>query len=730
MQRLGPVALELIDVADRAAQAGSEKSAGLRSAYEAVAGPLDSIYDANAGELDRMSKKVMDEDGDLDALYATAKWRDSQAIASQALYYLNWLHFYGARLYDDPMHTKLLEKAEAGFSEFAVGDRKSDLLIESLLGRGLCYLELGKTDFAVHDFRIVIDSKDASSERRAKAKVGLVEAYLRAGDVQKSLDASQEFARSTEEAPYLRFLRLRALMMAAKRGGSAAGGYRQEALRLMDQLRRDGGAWKDRAEALLATSVDDPAQWAAKASNSFAQWNVAKLLVQKGDYQKAAPLLEDIVKSDDPEAKRNRAEASYLLGLAEFRSGDYEKAAGDLQVAAAEKGQYQADASYLRFKSLEALIARQSTPELAQRFRQAATEYVTDHPDHQSVYEAYYRLGEMLQSDGKFADAIPMYVKVKGDPLFELRARFGTLQSQFELLGALPPRGPGAARRKELLAAIGRSLDDVDKGLAGLDKADASSDEFRGIAGKTAAMRAAYLSFAEGKDEQILAALKDYESKYPAQAELFPTVLRMRLEALQRLGRYAEAEAEVTAHGSVFQTVEQREAADALAKRFLESAARADKKGGAADAKAARQTALKLYEITLEDGAKGETRTKLTMARLYETTGEPAKAKDLYEGMLAQDPKLLGALRGLARLAEEKKDYPSALQLWERFGAATRPGDPPWYESKYEIARVTLASGNAAGACKILTDLRPAMPGLGDADLRAKLDGVYKKACD
>ena len=39
----------------------------------------------------------MDQDGDLDALYETAEFKQSQAVAAQSLYYLNWLRYYGGR---------------------------------------------------------------------------------------------------------------------------------------------------------------------------------------------------------------------------------------------------------------------------------------------------------------------------------------------------------------------------------------------------------------------------------------------------------------------------------------------------------------------------------------------------------------------------------------------------------------------------------------------------------
>src|SRR5206468_5622906 len=123
------------------------------SAYQAVSEPLEEIYSANSASIERMAKQVMDQDGDLEALYETQSFKDAQLVASHALYFLNWLHYYGARVHDAAQRKELLEKAQHGFSEFAVGERHTDLLVESLLGRGLSNLELGNTEFAVHDLQ-------------------------------------------------------------------------------------------------------------------------------------------------------------------------------------------------------------------------------------------------------------------------------------------------------------------------------------------------------------------------------------------------------------------------------------------------------------------------------------------------------------------------------------------------------------------------------------------------
>lgn len=736
VQELGQLVLGFLDVVDRASLAGNESSEkdALRGAFRAIAQPLQSIYDGKATDLDAMSQKVIDADGDLDALYASPEWRKETVVVSQALYYLNWLNFYGARVSDGAEKKELLEKAEKGFSEFAVGDSKSDLFIESILGRGLCELELSDEAGAERDLKFVLDSKEAAADRKSKAQIALVDMYLRSNNVQKAIDASKSFGTAGGDgAAFLKYLRIRALVLGAKQGGANGDRYRQEALGLMDSLRKQGGTWSQRVEAILAAaSAEDPSKWASAGSGTFAQWQLARTAVAKNDCKQAIPLLEQMMKSEEAEAKQRRGDAGYLLAVCQFQAGQPAEAAKALEgVLPSVSKEYQADATYILFKAVEVQVAKSPTPELSEQLRRVATGYVQSFPDHKSAYEAYLRLGEILQGERKFPDAIAMYEKVQGDPLFELRAQFGILQSKFEQLGEL--QKADRVKRDALLKDIGERLPKVTQAARDIEKKGGdSAASAHEVLGKTVVLEAAYVSFdskgdAKQNDERVLALLKDYEKTYPNRSELFPSVVKFRLEALEYLDRLPEAEQEWKAHGSVLAGADYTEAREQLAQRYVRASGRAKNRQDEAGAKAAQQLALTLFEMNAGQG-DADVKKKLTLARLYQETGETAKAKQIFEEILAQDPNSLVALKSLARLAESTKD-PTALQQWQRYAAVGKPGDPVWYDGQYEIARLTLANGDKQRACEILTQVRAAIMGLGDADLRKKLNQLYGEAC-
>jgi tetratricopeptide (TPR) repeat protein len=736
IERLGRATLAFIDRSDRAANAGAEgrERAALRREFDGIQRPLDDIYQTNRDALERMAKRVMDEDGDLEALYETPEFKRAQSLASQSLYYLNWLDYYGARLYDGARRKELLEAARSGFSEFAVGDRRTELLVESLLGRGLCNLELGNTEYAVHDLRSVMDDAHASPERRAKARLALLDAYVRGGNLSDALRLSTQLLGSGSRADdnVIRFLRIRALLDGAKKASPAdAGRYRQEALAQMDQLRRAGGGWSEKVTALLITSVDNPEQWASRVDSPFAKWELAKIFVQKGDYKQAAPLLESVVASTDSALAAHQSQAHYFLAVAQLQAKQYQAAANNFTAALQRADEsYAADAAYLRFKALEALVAQGAPPEIAGLYEAAMTEYLDRFPTHKSAFEARFRLGELRQAQRRFPEAIEAYALVRGDPAFELRAAFGTLQCRFEQLEALDGNVAGE-QRTALLAPIGPALTAFDEHAAAYTPSGAPTGDgvpLPQMRAKAAVMRAVYVTLQPDPQAQaVLDALADFEAKYPDQADLLPQVTKLRMNAYLRLDRFTDAEAEVDRHGPQLLAAVGPKGVDDLAVGFVREGARRRPTDGADANVAAQRTALRLYELVpAEDSnAKGT----LTKARLYETTGEPQKAAALYETVLGENPQSLAALRGLGRIAEAEGRLPAALGYWQQIVAAARPGDAPWYEGRYEVARLTQATGKPRDACTQLQELKPAMPGLGDPELRKKLDALYREVC-
>jgi len=731
-ERVGKSVLQFIELCDKAAAAGAEKRDGeaLRGAFEALQAPLLLVHDASGGAMEKLEQKIIEEDGDLEALYESPEFKTARITGSQALYYLNWLNYYGGRLHEGAKRKELLEKAQKGFSEFTSGDKRSELLLESLLGRGLTALELNEIDVAEQDLKALIKDEQAGAERRSKARLALLEAYVRHGRALDAIKFAEQIAAAGGEDNVVRYLRARALLDAAKKAPAAdAARYRQQAMAAMETLRRAGGVWEDRASALLA-SVENPELLAGGANSPVAKWQLARMLLQKNDFKQAAPLLESIVTSNDAALKPFQGEARYYLGVGKFQGGELAAAAELFDAALAnDKASYAADAAYLRFKAVEGMLAKDPASVTPEKYETAVRGFAA-FEDHKLAFEAHFRLGELLQRERQFAAAIDAYAKVTGDASFEFRARFATLQCRFELLQEAPP-GTAPPRLSDLKKGIAEGLDEFPKLAAELEKRGVKNDAvpLAPMRGKWAILRAAFDSIQPQPDDaRIVATLEGFEAKHPDLAEFLPQVVKLRLVALQRLGRFDEATENVKRHGALLLANNEPRAIEEMAGGFIRAGANRKNADGAEAYTKAEQTALALYEL-LAGGSDTGVKTKLTLARLYENNGELDKSAALYGECLQANPGLLPAMRGLARIAESQQRLADALAQWQTFTKTTRGGDLTWYEGNFETARLTHAMGNGKEACSQLTQLKPAMPGLTDADLRARFHALYEEAC-
>ena len=70
---------------------------------------------------------------------------------------------------------------------------------------------------------------------------------------------------------------------------------------------------QDKVDALMLSSIDDPARWANKAQTPFGKWQLAKMLVQQNKELEAVPLLEELIASRDSRAAEYRAEVPALF---------------------------------------------------------------------------------------------------------------------------------------------------------------------------------------------------------------------------------------------------------------------------------------------------------------------------------------------------------------------------------------------------------------------------------
>ena len=64
------------------------------------------------------------------------------------------------------------------------------------------------------------------------------------------------------------------------------------------------------------------------------------------------------------------------------------------------------------------------------------------------------------------------------------------------------------------------------------------------------------------------------------------------------------------------------------------------------------------------------------------------KAQAIFSQVAAADAASPDANAGLARIAQSKKDYKDAIDLWSRVESVAAESDPLFYEAKYSMAEI------------------------------------------
>lgn len=727
IDRLGRSALAFLDAADSGQGGGT-------SQYESIAGPLERAYESHRQAMDRMSQDVIDRDGDMDAMAESPAYRQHQALAAQALYYLNWLRYRGALLYPAAKRKELLEKAAAGFGEFATAKSDNPIVAESRLGRGLAYLELDQVEWAIADFEAVAQAKGAPPERVRKAQLALAESYVKVGRSADALRASKQALDGAGPGDQARaqYTRARALLMAAASQPGQKATYQAEASSLLAQLQSSGGPWGTRAAQIVRNGLDNPKNWASGAQKVKdvppppSDWDVTKSLVASGKFKEAIPKLEQILASTDEAAKKNQGEARYLLGLSKYRSGDLAGAIPIFDQVVAEKtGSYRDDAGYLRFKAAESRYAADPTPAREPEYEQAIVAFLKDFPKHKAHAEARFRLGELRQRQEKYTEAEAEYAQVKDDPPFELRAAFATAQSVVKRLEQTPEN----TKPDPALMARAQTALDAFAAKRGGDAKDIAEAQLKDMDGQAALMGAYLAALSEKPDyERALVLLDGFEDKYPKLAGQRAQVVKLRLLAVSRLGRL-EAAAVEAARPEVA-TMEPTYLDD-LATRFLTRAAREQATGNAAAATAGKRAALLLSEKALQTPSAAaltpivRRRLQSTAASLHEEAGELGPALGLYQAVLKDSPDVVSARAGAARVLEAQGKVADARALWDEILGAG-PGKPGFLESHYQSARLSVALGDKARACAVVRQVPAEMLVNANAETPKKISEILR----
>ncbi len=671
-----------------------------------------------------------------------------EQLELRALYPLSWLRFHGSILFNAPeVRQRMLKLSAAGFTQSALVIVSPELIRENLLGRAYCERDLGQFDRshytkAIADFREVMKAGAGTAQYRA-AQQGLATTYAAMGEVNKAAALSARLAQTTTgvEMQGAQTFRLQELFKAEAEATDPArrAQLHREAVEL---LRNSYGNRKEWSLALAAVvhDVTDPEAEFSPSKDPFEQYLLAEVLASTHHQLVAAKYYLAAARGAQyPQGYKYAIDIYYAQGRLDLIDAP-------LQELANQRRNPMADwAAYMRFKIARTRWERSGMngPRLDDQWIARARDYVDHHPRGNYTYEPRFRLAELLQRQGKYSDAAAQYDQVKGDPFYDFAATFKTAECRYLELGAAAGKAgqPGAiaaASKNELTAAAIAGLRSTVMSGSAIEKRTPAERQFVHTArGRATYMLATMLEAQPHKNYAEVAELLDgFDSAYPQMSANFDDVTRWRLEALERTGQYAQAEVEIARllaparrpapAGDYIKTL----GLD-LWKQTKARTERGDKAGALADA---RLTALlyQYFEQPVAGGkmdAKSLTGTLSILGQAYVMMNDSARAKVIFEQVVAASPASPDANAGLARLAQAQSDYHQASDLWTRVESEAAESDDLWYEARYNLALIYATDGNVKAACGKLAQTRSEHPSLGSQQMKARWDGLQRKLC-
>jgi thioredoxin-like negative regulator of GroEL len=738
-------AIERLDQAEadfaRVAEGGRVNPEELLATYDRLERMLNQMYQTYQNRKDACINTI-DRGGNCD-------YEEPEQLALRALYPLSWLKFEGAGLYrSEPYQARrLLNQAIDGFTDSTLVLLSPELVRENLLGRAFAERELGKFDRseytrAITDFKQIMKDGPYTRQYRA-AEQGLATTYAAMGRINEAQGLSARLAEDSSgpQQRGLEMLHLRELFRAEAVESNPA--KRQQLHRqIVDFVRarqNDKDSW---AVAVAATAqfARDPVAEFGGTDDGFQNWFLANVLYYKHQPLEAAKYYWAAAQSGKyPKAYKYAADLFYSQGRLDM----VEKVADE--IASHPDGPDAQWAAYMRFKipRIEWERSGKRNAALQTRWIDGAENYLKHYPHGQYAFEPRFRLAEISQHNNQYLIAASQYEQVVGNADYEFTARFNAAECYYHALG--PPgvqNHPGPLAPAQLAvtrAAAMRALRQAINLEPTAERYAAASQRhaLHESRGRAIFMLATLLRSEPTVDyRQVAGLLSGYEAQYPSMSQHFNEIFEWRLEALRQTSQYAELERELTnlvAHDAG--TPAQDDYIKGIGLDFWKAHEAKQHAGAYADSiEDAKLTAItyEYFERRAREGkipVKDLTGTLSILGESYLAQDQVDKADAIFSQIAKADPGSPDANAGLARIAQMRKNYRDALDLWSRVESIAAESDPLFYEAKYHMAEIFAQEGNVSSACNKLAVTRNEHPNLGSPAMKAQWGELQHRIC-
>jgi outer membrane protein assembly factor BamD (BamD/ComL family) len=725
----------------RLAEAGRVDQEELLVTYHRLERLLDQMYQTYQSHKDACINTI-DHGGNCD-------YEVPEQLALRALYPLSWLKFEGASLYKSQPYEsrRLLNQAIDGFTDSTLVILAPELVRENLLGRAFAERELGKFDHheysrAIADFRQII--KDGPDTRQYHpAEQGLASTYAAMGRMNEAQGLTARLAENASgpQQRGLEMLHLRELFRAeaAESNPSKREQLHRQMVDFIRARQNDKDSWAV-AVAAAAQFLQDPvAEFGGR--DNFQNWFLANVLYYKHRLLEAAKYYWAAAQSGNYlKAYKYAADLYYSQGRLDMVEKVVDEIASHPDSPDAQW------AAYMRFKipRIEWERGGKRTVALQNRWMDGAQQYLKHYPHGKYAFEPRFRLAETLQRNSQYLMAAREYEQVTGNPDYEFTARFNAAECYYH---ALHPQGvqnkaegsqPAAQLAATRTAAIRALREAINLEPPAERYAPASQRRaLHESRGRAILMLASLLESEPAVDyRQVAALLAGYEAQYPSMSQHFDQIFQWRVEALRQTAQYAELERELAnlvAHDA--RTPERNDYIKAIGLVFWKDHQAKQRTGayaGAAEDAKLTVITYEYFERMVREGktpAKDLTGTLSILGESYLAQGQVDKAAATFVQVAKADPGSPDANAGLARIAQMRKNYRDALDLWSRVESIAAESDPLFYEAKYHMAEIFAQEGNVSSACNKLAVTRSEHPNLGSPAMKAQWARLQHQIC-
>ncbi|HEY6421554.1 MAG TPA: hypothetical protein VIX59_21355 [Candidatus Binataceae bacterium] len=664
-----------------------------------------------------------------------------EQLSLRAAYPLSWLRFQAATtLFDDNAEEskKLLNQAIDGFTASTLAMPDPNLVRENTLGRAYCERELGKFDHAdydraIADFKKIMDDGTGTQQYKASEQ-GLSTTYMKMGKPDEALKYGGG-ATNTGGGQMLQLQTLFAAEKATSDAGKKAALHRQ-IIDVMKTKENDKTGW---AIDIAAGSKygGNAVEEFGNSSDPFEKWLLANILLNRKDENGAAKYYAEAGASGKYPKGYKFAADIYL------RQKRYDEVESLLSRIAAGGGGDAQWAEYMKFSLVHSRWEQGGSKDkaLEDQWVKDAQDYLQKYPKGEHSAEPRFRLAERLQHQGNYVEAAKMYADITGESEFSYTAKFNGAECNYlALVNAgnnkdknAPKVDTDALRKAAIdgLVATVKMEPEVERNTP-----PASRKFVHDTRGRAIYMLAGLLEQQPTIDyAQIGPLLKDFETSYPGMNDRFQDVEEWRITALDAQGNYAEVERDVRSLVEKNKNnMAQSDFIKGLGLDFWKQAQMAQNIDQKRYLENAKLTAI-AYSYFSDMVAAGKipvknlTGTLSILGQADIALGDVGKAETIFNQVVKADPASPDANAGLARIAQAKKDWKTAVTMWTNVESTAAESDNLWYEAKYQLAVVYHEQGNTAESCNKLAATRAEHPSLGTPVMKAQWDTLQRKLC-